>query len=47
MHVTPENLRELNNSRIRGEKGDDLMSIYILSLYSGWVTGRNGSGQIE
>ncbi|CAI9088952.1 OLC1v1023421C1 [Oldenlandia corymbosa var. corymbosa] len=28
--VTPEILRELNNSRNRGEKEDDLMSIYIL-----------------
>ncbi|KAL0399550.1 UNVERIFIED_CONTAM: Bystin [Sesamum radiatum] len=29
--VTPEILRELNNSRNRGEKEDDPMSIYILS----------------
>ncbi|KAH6780816.1 bystin-like protein [Perilla frutescens var. hirtella] len=29
--VTPEILRELNNSRNRGEKDDDPMSIYILS----------------
>ncbi|KAI3465976.1 hypothetical protein Pfo_022639 [Paulownia fortunei] len=28
--VTPEILRELNNSRNRGDKEDDLMSIYIL-----------------
>lgn len=31
MQVTPEILRELNNSRNRGEKADDPMSIYILS----------------
>ncbi|KAH6757686.1 bystin-like protein [Perilla frutescens var. hirtella] len=29
--ITPEILRELNNSRNRGEKDDDSMSIYILS----------------
>jgi len=28
--VTPEIRRELKNSRNRGEKEDDLMSIYIL-----------------
>lgn len=31
MQVTPEILRELNNSRNRGEKGDDIMLIYILT----------------
>lgn len=32
MQVTPEILRELNNSRNRGDKEDDLMSIYILII---------------
>ncbi|KAL6554327.1 hypothetical protein OROMI_020000 [Orobanche minor] len=31
--VTPEILRELNNSRNRGDKEDELMSIYILFNY--------------
>ncbi|KAJ0673106.1 putative bystin [Helianthus annuus] len=33
MQVTPEILRELNHSRNRGEKEDDLMSIYILFVF--------------
>lgn len=32
MQVTPEILRELYNSRNRGDKEDDLMSIYILII---------------
>ncbi|KAL8255212.1 hypothetical protein R6Q59_033433 [Mikania micrantha] len=34
--VTPEILRELNNSRNRGEKEDDFMSIYILCIFKGF-----------